>query len=100
DLRDRVEVAVQELAEPAVVVDGAGAGAACDEQLETGDAERVLNVDGDEADPRGVFRGRAEGVLAGPRLGPLGALLVGHSPDLADRLGIEVRWNREQRRLV
>jgi hypothetical protein len=44
-------VPVHELAETAVVVDRAAAGAAADKQLESRDAERVLDVDGDEADP-------------------------------------------------
>src|SRR4029453_16284946 len=50
DLGDRVEVPVDELAEAAVVVDRARAGTACDEELEGGDAERVLDVDGNETD--------------------------------------------------
>ena len=86
DLRDRAEVPVHEVAEAPVVVDRAGAGAAADEELEVGDAERVLDVDGEQADPERVVRRRADPVLLGPRSCLARALLVGDAPDLADPL--------------
>jgi hypothetical protein len=95
DLGDRVEVPVDELAETAVVVDRACAGAALDEQLEGGDAERVLDVDGDEADPHRVLRRRPQAVLRGPQLGLARAVVVGHPPDLAHGLRVEMWRNRQ-----
>ena len=86
DLRDRAEVPVHELAEPPVVVDRAGTGAPADEELEARDAERVLDVDGEQADAKRVVRGRADPVLLGPGSRFAGALLVGNAPDLADPL--------------
>ena len=82
--RDRGEVPVHEVAEPAVVVDGAGPGAAADEELEIRDAERVLDVDGEQADAEGVVCRRANRVLLGPRPCLAGTLLVWDAPDLAD----------------
>ena len=61
------EVAVDELAQAAVVVDRARARAAADEQLEARDAERVLHVDGDQADAEAVLGRRPDPVLARPR---------------------------------
>ena len=57
DLRQRAEVAVDELAEPARVVERARAAAAGDEELEAGRAERVLDVDDDEGDAEAVVGG-------------------------------------------
>ena len=56
DLGQRAEVAVDELAEAARVVERARARAARDEELEAGRAERVLHVDDDERDPEAVVR--------------------------------------------
>ena len=72
DLRDRAEVAVDELAEPAVVVDRAGARATADEELEARDAEGVLDVDGEQADAERVVCGRPIAVLLRPRPAPRG----------------------------
>jgi hypothetical protein len=47
DLRDHAQVAVDELAEAAGVVDRRPSRAPADEQLEVGDTERVLHVDGE-----------------------------------------------------
>ena len=55
DLRDLPEVAIEELAQTAVVVNRARPGASRDEELEVRDAERVLDVDGEEAEPKGVL---------------------------------------------
>jgi hypothetical protein len=60
DGRDRVEVPVKELAEAAAVVDGAGAAAAADEELEVRQAERVLDVDDQQADSKRVVGRRQE----------------------------------------
>ena len=67
-----------------------GARAPAHEQLETGDAEGVLDVDGDEADPRAGPR-RPAGCRAAAPTGRLRRpLLIGHAPDLADTRGSEV----------
>ena len=58
DLRERAEIAVDELAEPPRVVERSRPGAAGDEELEAGRAERVLHVDDDERDPEAVVRRR------------------------------------------
>ena len=96
DLRYRVQVPEEEVAQAAVVVHGARAGTARDEQLEAGDAERVLDVDRDQADSQRVLRGWAQGVLVGPRLGLSRTLFVGDSPDLSDSVRVEVGRKREQ----
>src|SRR5262245_27854984 len=93
DLGDHTEVAVDELAEPPVVSDGARARASRDEQLEAWDAERVLDVDRKQADAELVLGGRPDPLLLRPRAGVSGAILVGHAPHLSDPLGpIEVGY--------
>ena len=52
DLRDLAKVAIEELAQTAVVVNRARPGASRDEELEARDAERVLNVDGEDAEAK------------------------------------------------
>ena len=95
DLRDRVEVAVDELAEAAVVVDGPRPGAAAHEELEGRDAERVLDVDRDEADPKGVLDRRLDLVLLRPCFGIARELLVLHPPDLAHGRRVEMGGHRQ-----
>jgi hypothetical protein len=95
ELADRPEIAIDELAQPAVVVDGPGARATGDEQLEAGDAEGVLDVDADEADAEGVIGRRPELVLVGPGDGRPRPFLVGHAPDLADEIGVVMRRERK-----
>ena len=68
DLCDCAEVAVDELAQTTVVVDRARAEAPCDEEFEVRDAECVLDVDGEEAEAKGVLCRWAYTVLLGPRL--------------------------------
>jgi hypothetical protein len=48
DLCDRSQVPVEELDQSAAVVDGSPFRASTDEQRETRDAERVLDVDGEQ----------------------------------------------------
>src|SRR6185503_9699653 len=96
-LRDRTEVPVDELAEPARVVERAGTAAAGDEQLEAGRAERVLDVDGDEGDPEAILGGRRNAVLLPPAAGVREARGVVDAPHLADAVGIPVL---RQRKLV
>jgi len=55
DLRDCAEVAVDELAQTTVIVNRTHARAPGDEELEVRDAERVLDVDGKEAEAKGVL---------------------------------------------
>ena len=64
--RDRGEVAVEERAQATIVVDRTGAGPAAHEQLEAGDAKGVLDVDGNQADPRPVLGRRPDAVRAAP----------------------------------
>jgi hypothetical protein len=63
DRRDRAEVAVEELAQAPVVVLGSA-----DVELVARNAEGVLDVDGDQADPEAVLERRAKPVLLGPGL--------------------------------
>ena len=95
DLGDRAEVAVDELAQPAVVVDRAVARAPGDEQLEVGDAEGVLDVHGEQADAPLVLGRRPNPVLCRPGRRLAGALLVGDSPYLADAARVEVCRQRQ-----
>src|SRR5215207_5188042 len=90
DLRDRAEVAVHELAQAAVVVDRAGPRAPGTEELEVRDAERVLDVDGEEAEAKGVFCRWAHNVLLGPRLSLARAVLVWNPPNFAYVARLEV----------
>jgi putative NADH-flavin reductase len=68
DLRDLAKVAIEELAQTAVVVNRARPGASRDEELEVRDAEGVLNVDGEDAEAKGVVVGAAEAVLVSLRV--------------------------------
>src|SRR4029453_16592713 len=84
------EVSVEELAQAPVVVLGSA-----DVELVARNAEGVLDVDGDQADPEAVLERRAKPVLLGPGLSLLGALLIRNPPDLADAPGLEVRRDRK-----
>src|SRR5580765_4563225 len=95
DLRDRVEVAVDELAEAPVVVHGARPGATADEELEGRDAEGVLDVHRDEADPERVLDRRLELVLLRPFLRVVSQLLVLDAPNLGHRRRVEVCGHRQ-----
>src|SRR5215204_6936827 len=55
DLRDCADVAVDELAQTTVVVHSARARAPSDEELKVRDAECVLDVDGEEAEAKGIL---------------------------------------------
>src|ERR671935_825095 len=100
DLRDVAEIAVDELAEPTVVVDRAGARAACNEELEPWDTECVLDVDGEETEATGVSRGRAEALLVGPHLRLAGTVLVRNAPNLADTARVEMWGERKLAHLL
>ena len=80
-----VQVAVDELAQPARVVQRAGARAAADEELEARRAERVLDVDDNERDAEPVLGGGREPVLVAPALGLLEPRRVVDAPDLGRR---------------
>src|SRR5215212_1092328 len=86
DLRDCAEVAVDELAQTTVVVDCARARSPGDEELEVRDAERVLDVDGEEAEAKGVLCRWAHTVLVGPRLSLTRAVLVWDPPSARARV--------------
>ena len=95
DLRDVAQIPVDERTQTSVVFNRAAPRAPCDEELEVGDAERVLNVDGEKTETEGVVRGRAQLVLVCPRRRGLGAILVWNTPDLPDAARIEVCRNPE-----
>jgi hypothetical protein len=80
DLRDRAEVAVDEVAETAVVVDGSGSRTPSDEELEARDAEGVLDVDGEQAHLEAVLARGPQVVFPRPVRRLAGTLLVGDSP--------------------
>ena len=95
DLRDRAEVAIDELAEAAVVVDGAGARPARDEQLEARDAEGVLDIDCQKTEAERVRSRRTHTVTQSPRRRITGAVLVRNAPDRAHAARLEVRRERK-----
>ena len=95
DLRERAEVAVDELADAARVVERPGPRAPGDEELEARRAERVLHVDDDEGDPEAVVRRRLDRLLGAPALGVLESRRVVDAPDLADAIGVPVRRESE-----
>src|SRR5215211_4128116 len=90
DLRDRVEVSVDELADAPAVVDRAG-----HEELEARYTERVLHVDEEQRDSPRVVSRRPKPVRPSPRGRVRRALLVRDPPDLRNALRIEVRRYRE-----
>ena len=90
DFGDRGKVAVDEGAQAGIVIDGAASRTPADEQLEIRQAEGVLHVDGQQADPFPVGSRRRDAVLPGPGRRLPGAVSVRHAPDLAHRVGIEM----------
>src|SRR5215208_2145841 len=90
DLRDCAEVAVDELAQTTVIVHSARARAPSDEELEVRDAECVLDVDGEEAEAKGVLWRWAQSVLLSPRLRLARPVLVWNSPHFAYAARLEV----------
>src|SRR5262249_49094035 len=88
-------VPVDELAQPLVVVDRGVAAPPADEELEAGQAERVLDIDADEAHRRVVLARRPQVVLGHPALRIRGGGLVGDRPDLGHALGPVVRRQRQ-----
>ena len=94
DLRQRGEVPVQEVAQSPAVVQRPRTGAPGDEELEPRGAERVLNVDEQQARANPILGDRGDAVLLGPgcRLDETG--LVVDPPDVADALGRIVRGHR------
>jgi hypothetical protein len=95
DLGDRAEVAVDELAQAAVVVHCAGARPAAHEQLEAGDAEGVLDVDGQQAQAERVAGRRAKPVAVRPRLPRARPVLVRDLPDRPDAARVEELRDRQ-----
>ena len=97
DLRDRAQVAVHELTQAPVVLHRAGARPPGHEELESGDAERVLHVDHEQAQAELVLRGSAQAVAPRPPLGLARTSFVIHAPHLADAAGIDSARVREAR---
>jgi hypothetical protein len=95
DLRDRAEVAIDELAKTAVVIDRARARTSRDKELEVRDAEGVLDVDGQQAEAERVLGRRSKAVALGPRRRLTRAVLVRNPPDRADAAWLEVRRKRK-----
>jgi hypothetical protein len=91
DLRDRRKVAIHEPAQATVVIDCAGARPPSDEQLEVRYAERVLDVDSEEADAKVVADGRGQAMLLSPRLGFTCPDFVWNPPNFTDAARLEVR---------
>jgi hypothetical protein len=89
-VRDRREVPVHERAQSAAVLDGTAARSSGHEELEYGRAERVLEVDGEQADASPVSRCRLDRVLRGPRPRLAEAGLVVDSPDVRDPVEVDV----------
>jgi hypothetical protein len=90
DLRDCAEVTVDELAQTPVVVHSSRARAPSDEELEVRDAECVLDVDGEEAEAKGVLCRWTQTVLVCPSLRLARAVLVWNSPNFAYAARLEV----------
>jgi hypothetical protein len=93
DLRDRAEVPVQELAEAAGVVDRARARPSGDEELEIRDAERVLDIDQEQAEPEPVVDGGVQVMLVGPSRCLSCAVLVRDPPDFTGAVRVKMRRN-------
>src|SRR5215216_6819097 len=90
DLRDCAEVAVDELAQTTVVVHSSRARTPSDEEHEVRDAECVLDIDGEEAEAKGVLCRWAYTVLLGPLLRLARAVLVWNPPNFAYAARLEV----------
>jgi hypothetical protein len=86
-----MEVPVDELAQPAVVVDRPRPRTSAHVQLEPGKAKGVLDVHGHQAYPVSIVSGEGNPVFSGPGPGLFGPFLVGNFPDLAGFPGIKVR---------
>src|SRR3954469_238975 len=97
DLGDLSEISVDELTQTTVVVNRAGTRATCDEKLEVRDAERVLDIDGEKAETKGVLGRGAQAMLVGPGGRLAGAVFVRDSPDLADAARVEMCRERKLR---
>jgi hypothetical protein len=95
DLRDLAKVAIEELAQTAAVVNRTRPGTSRDEELEVRDAEGVLNVDGEDAEAKGVVGGAAEAVLVRPRRRLVSPVLVRNPPDVPDAIRVEVPRKRK-----
>src|SRR5919107_4505221 len=95
DLRDRSEVAIDELAQTPVVIDRARARTTGHEQLEARYAERVLHVDGQHAEAKRVLGRRTQAMTLGPRARLPRAGLVRNAPDRVHSARVKVRWNRK-----
>jgi hypothetical protein len=90
DLGDAPQVPVDELARAKAVLDGALAAAAGHEQLELGQAERVLHVHEHQADALRIAPRGSDAVLARERARLRRTRRVGHAEHLADATRIEV----------
>ena len=90
DLGNRREVAVDEGAQAGVVFDRAAPRTTAHEQLEIRQAEGVLHVDGQQANPFLVGSRRRDAVFPGPGRRLPRAFAVRHAPHVAHRVGIEM----------
>jgi hypothetical protein len=88
------DVPVDEIAQPAAVIDCARAGASGDEELEARRAERVLDVDRQQTETERIIGGRGDSVLVPPRLGRGCSLVIRHAPDRSDGARVIVRRKR------
>ena len=90
DCGDRRQVAVDEGAQAGVVLHSAAPRAAADEQLEVRQAEGVLHVDGQQANPLVVSGRGRDAVQRGPGRRLPRAFAVRHTPHLPHRVGSEM----------
>ena len=93
DPGDNVHIAIDEFAQPAVVVHGRRSGSSADKELESGDAKCILDIDQHEIYAEFVLRGRLQLVLHRPLFGFFGPLLIGNFPHLADFIRVIMRRN-------
>src|SRR5262249_4368277 len=89
DLGDAPEVPVDERAEARVVLDRAPARAAGHEELELGQAEGVLHVDGEKAHPDAILGSGTQALGRGERRGIRRPRRLGHTIDGLRGRGVE-----------
>ena len=90
---DPVQVAIQEGAQAAAVIDRTGTGASAYIELEIRYTEGVLGIDDEQADAARVSGGRPDAVPRGPLPGFPGPHLVGDAPHGPDPIGCEMGWD-------
>ena len=80
-LGNRSQIAVDKLTQAPIVIQGPGSRSTCHKQFEVGQAERVLHVYSNQANPHRIAARRLDPVPPSPILCFIGAFLVGNTPD-------------------